>query len=45
MMDTYQIWLYAHVLMFVYWLGADLGVFTLALALKNLPTRLSNACY
>ena len=36
-MDTYQIWLYAHVLMFVYWLGADLGVFTLALALKN-PT-------
>jgi len=37
MMDTYQIWLYAHVLMFVYWLGADLGVFTLALALKN-PT-------
>ena len=34
-MDTYQIWLYAHVLMFVYWLGADLGVFTLALALKH----------
>jgi hypothetical protein len=34
-MDSYQIWLYAHVLMFVYWLGADLGVFTLALALKN----------
>jgi hypothetical protein len=34
-MDAYQIWLYAHVLMFVYWLGADLGVFTLALALKN----------
>jgi hypothetical protein len=31
----YQIWLYLHVLMFVYWLGADLGVFTLALALKN----------
>jgi hypothetical protein len=34
-MDTYQIWLFLHVLMFVYWLGADLGVFTLALALKN----------
>jgi len=34
-MDTYQIWLYVHVLMFVYWMGADLGVFTLALALKN----------
>jgi hypothetical protein len=34
-LDTYQIWLYAHVLMFVYWLGVDLGVFTLALALKN----------
>ena len=34
-MDTYQIWLYLHVLMFVYWLGADLGVFALALALRN----------
>jgi hypothetical protein len=34
-LDTYQIWLYAHLLMFVYWLGTDLGVFTLALALKN----------
>ena len=35
MIDSYQLWLYAHVLMFVYWLGADLGVFTLALALRN----------
>lgn len=34
-MDSYQILLYLHVLMFVYWLGADLGVFTLALALRN----------
>jgi hypothetical protein len=34
-MDTYTIWLYLHVLMFVYWLGADLGVFTLALAIRN----------
>ncbi|MDP6617756.1 MAG: hypothetical protein QF790_11370 [Gammaproteobacteria bacterium] len=34
-MDSYQIWLYLHVLMFVYWLGADLGVFTLALAIRN----------
>lgn len=35
MSDSYQLWLFAHVLMFVYWLGADLGVFTLALALRN----------
>ncbi|HJP04262.1 MAG: hypothetical protein CL799_13565 [Chromatiales bacterium] len=34
-MDSYQVWLYLHVLMFVYWLGADLGVFTLALAIRN----------
>jgi hypothetical protein len=34
-LTTVQVWLYAHVLMFVYWLGTDLGVFTLALALKN----------
>lgn len=34
-MDSYQIWLFLHVLMFVCWLGADLGVFTLALAIRN----------
>jgi len=34
-MDAYSLVLYAHVLLFVYWLGGDLGVFTLALALKN----------
>lgn len=36
-MDSYTLLLYLHVLLFVYWLGADLGVFALALALKN-PT-------
>ena len=30
--------LYVHLLLFVYWLGADVGVFGLALALKN-PVR------
>ena len=35
MIDDYQLWLFAHVLLFVYWLGADLGVFALALALRN----------
>lgn len=27
MFDPYDLWRYAHVLLFVYWLGADLGVF------------------
>ena len=35
MFDSYQLWLFVHVLLFVYWLGADLGVFTLALAMRN----------
>jgi len=34
-MDNYTIVLFVHVLLFVYWLGGDLGVFTLAWSLKN----------
>jgi len=34
-MDIYTAALFIHLLLFVYWLGGDLGVFTLALALKN----------
>ncbi len=34
-MDSYSILLYVHLLLFVYWLGADVGVFGLALGLKN----------
>lgn len=34
-MDVYSLLLYVHLLLFVYWLGADVGVFGLALGLKN----------
>ncbi|MDP7419131.1 MAG: hypothetical protein QF483_04565 [Gammaproteobacteria bacterium] len=34
-MDSYTTLLYVHLLLFVYWLGADVGVFGLALGLKN----------
>jgi hypothetical protein len=34
-MDSYSLLLYTHLLLFVYWLGADVGVFGLALGLKN----------
>jgi hypothetical protein len=34
-MGGYGVWLYVHVLLFVYWLGADLGVFLLARAAKR----------
>lgn len=34
-MTTYNLLLYSHLLLFVYWLGADVGVFGLALAMKN----------
>lgn len=31
----HQIWVYLHIMLFVYWLGADLGVFLLAKAAKK----------
>jgi len=34
-MDSYGIWVFAHILLLVYWLGADLGVFLLARGAKN----------
>jgi len=34
-MTSYDLLLYLHLLLFVYWLGADVGVFGLALAMKN----------
>lgn len=38
-MNTYPFWQYAHILLFVYWLGADLGVFFAAryVARPDLP--------
>jgi hypothetical protein len=32
---AHSLWLYAHILLFVYWLGADLGVLILARAVKR----------
>ena len=34
-MDAYSLWVFAHVMLLVYWLGADLGVLLLALGAKN----------
>lgn len=34
-MTAHSLWLYAHILLFVYWLGADLGVLILARAVKR----------
>lgn len=34
-MLEYKLWVFAHVLLFVYWLGGDLGVFLLAKAAKR----------
>ncbi len=36
-MDPVALWSYLHILLFVFWLGTDVGVFTAAIFLKN-PT-------
>ncbi|MDJ0927992.1 MAG: hypothetical protein QNJ73_10125 [Gammaproteobacteria bacterium] len=36
-MDTHSIWLYVHILLFVYWLGADVGLYMIMSFVKN-PT-------
>ena len=39
-MNSYGLWQYFHILLFVYWLGADLGVFLASryVARADLPT-------
>jgi hypothetical protein len=34
-MDAHKLWIFAHIMLLVYWLGADLGVFILARRAKN----------
>lgn len=34
-MDSHQVWVFAHIMLLVYWLGADVGVFVLARMSKN----------
>lgn len=34
-MDTHSIWLYVHILLFVYWLGADVGLYMVMIFVKN----------
>ena len=34
-MDSHSIWLYIHILLFVFWLGADMGVFFPTLIARN----------
>lgn len=34
-MQTHEFWVFVHILLFVYWLGADLGVFVLARRAKD----------
>lgn len=34
-MDVHKLWIFVHIMLLVYWLGADLGVFILARRAKN----------
>jgi len=34
-LDPYPLWLYAHIVLFVYWLGADVGLYLVMIFVKN----------
>ena len=34
-MDSHSIWAYVHILLFVYWLGADAGLYLAMAMVKN----------
>jgi hypothetical protein len=34
-LDTHALWAYAHILLFVYWLGADVGLYTVMVFVKD----------
>lgn len=34
-MDTHSIWIFVHIVLFVYWLGADVGLYAVMVLVKN----------
>lgn len=34
-METHSIWLFVHIVLFVYWLGADVGLYAVMITVKN----------
>ena len=35
MLDSHSVWIFVHILLFVFWLGADVGVYTVMVFVKN----------